>query len=129
MTAQDLFKTARPPVLTCRQPGQLGVRCDEARRIRAARINPAWLRVDQPSLRDVAGPRDSRARLARWWSLARGHGLQLVQRVLDEPRQILLAVPVDPEPERDLEDRDPRLRGQARGRLTDTSPAQRARER
>jgi hypothetical protein len=77
----------------------------------------------------MAEPSNSRAQLARRWSLARGHGLQLVKRLPDESRQILLAVPVDPEPDRDLEDRDPRLRGQARGRFTDPPAAQRARER
>src|SRR5271154_3067067 len=66
--------------------------------------------------------------MVRQWSLARGHGLQLVQRLLNKSRQILPAGLVDPESESDLEDCDPRLRGQARGRFTDAPAAQRGSE-
>ena len=48
--------------------------------------------------------------------IASGQGFELVERVSDELREVLLVGFVDPAFERDLEDSDPCLRGQARGR-------------
>ena len=62
-------------------------------------------------------------------SPAGGHGLQLVERLPDELRQVSLAGVGHPALERDLEDGDPGLGGQARGRLGDAAPAQRVGER
>lgn len=56
--------------------------------------------------------------------MARGDGLQLLQRLSDEVRELPPVGPVDPAFERDLEDADPRLRGQARGRIGDAAGAQ-----
>ena len=51
------------------------------------------------------------------------------KRLADELRQVALAGLVDPALERDLEDGDARLGGQARRRLGDAAPAQRVGER
>lgn len=96
---------------------------------------PGWLSDEQAETHSKAArPMTAQdpfnaARPRCWWSLARSHGFQLVQRLLDELWQILLACFADPEPESDLEDRDPRLRGEAGGRFTDAPLAQRASER
>ena len=45
-----------------------------------------------------------------------GQGFELVERVSDELREVLLVGFVDPALERDLDDSHPCLRGQARGR-------------
>jgi hypothetical protein len=56
--------------------------------------------------------------------LARGHGFQRVERLSDEPGQVLLVCLVDPAIERDAEDGDACSGGQARGGLGDTALAQ-----
>jgi hypothetical protein len=61
--------------------------------------------------------------------IASGQGFELVERVWDELRDVLLVGFVDPAFERDLEDSDPCLRGQARGRVCGAAPAQRVGER
>ncbi|MFB6565070.1 hypothetical protein ACFCYH_40360 [Streptomyces sp. NPDC056400] len=55
----------------------------------------------------------------RRWSLARGHGLELLQRVADQAREIRLVGLADPASERDLEGADTDLGGQDRGRVGD----------
>jgi hypothetical protein len=61
----------------------------------------------------------------RGWSFAGGHGFQLVKRVADELRQVSLVGLLDPAFERDSEDGDPGLGGQACRGVTDAAPAQR----
>jgi hypothetical protein len=75
----------------------------------------------------VAGPRGDRAceRRAGRRSFDRGDGFQLVERFLDEVRQVRLAGAANPAFEPDLEDGDPRFGSKACGRFRDAALAQR----
>jgi uncharacterized protein len=60
---------------------------------------------------------------------ARSHSLQLIKGLPDVLPQIRRVAVADPAGKGDFEDRDSCLRGQCRGRVSDATPAQRARKR